>query len=79
MPNANCSIGCISEAFNISGWCSGVAVKYNGHNGHGTPTSIDTSGAGAFDIHLSRASNVYTNINEVRVKSIISIGFIKLY
>ena len=30
-------------------------------------------------VNLSRASNQYQSINEVRVKSLISIGFIKLY
>ena len=79
MPNANCSIGCISEAFNIGGWCSGIAVKYNGHNSNGTPPSIDTSGAGAFDIYLNRASSQYQSISEVRVKSVISSGYIRIF
>ena len=43
-----------------------------------TQTVIDWDHSGV-SLNLSRSSNVYTNINEVRVKSIISIGFIKLY
>ena len=48
----------------------------NRQNCNQTVRDWDHSG---ISINLSRSSSVYTNINEVRVKSLISIGFIKLY
>ena len=57
-------------------WASGI-IKYHGSENDG----VGGGGYGpeGFDIDLSISSNQYQSINEVRVKSIISIGFIKLY
>ena len=58
-------------------WASGI-IKYHGSENDG----VGGGGYGpeGFDIDLSIVSNQYqNNLNEVRVKSIISIGFIKLY
>ena len=58
-------------------WTTASGIIYNlrnerewAHNGH---TGVRIA------INLSRVSNQYQYINEVRVKSIISNGFIKLY
>ena len=62
----------------VNGSFSSFAIdgSMNRQNCSQTVRDWDHSG---ISINLSRSSSVYTNINEVRVKSLISIGFIKLY
>ena len=70
----------------VAGFINALADPYaNGSfyvsNKNNRITEIGGNRYPAFDTNFnsSRSSNVYKSINEVRVKSIISIGFIKLY
>ena len=56
-------------------WASGAfKVAYNGTH------EWNAASAGQYlDLNASRVSNEYKSINEIRVKSIISNGYIKLF
>ena len=79
MPNVSGYMNRVSETFNTNGYAGGIIHKVGSENARETPSKTDNSHAGNINIYLHRGSNQYQNISEVRVKSIISIGFIKLY
>ena len=58
-------------------WANGAF--YTTYTGDGYSTSIWSGEDRRGDIDTSRISKEYSNINEVRVKSIISKGYIKLF
>ena len=66
------------QEFGTKTWYSNGVFRTQNNNSDGISGGRD--GPDGITIDLSRGSNQYiNNLKEVRVKSIISIGFIKLY
>ena len=78
LPNITGSVHVISESFNGYGWTGGCFGRGWGHHAGATPSRVDGSDCGTFNLDASRCSTLYKNdVNSVFGDSIAMNMFIK--